>query len=90
MTPRDRLVTAAVGTTITQAEEHTRTPQGRETAARRRSGEARGADHPARHSQAHAAPESSKDQKGRLLVGAAIGVVGDYVERAQELLHARV
>jgi IMP dehydrogenase len=33
-------------------------------------------------------PESSKDTKGRLLVGAAIGVVGDYLERAVELVNA--
>lgn len=33
-------------------------------------------------------PYSSKDQKGRLLVGAAIGARGDYLERAAELLNA--
>jgi IMP dehydrogenase len=33
-------------------------------------------------------PEASKDKKGRLLVGAAIGVVGDFLERAQDLLEA--
>ncbi|MDB5058477.1 MAG: guaB [Chloroflexi bacterium] len=31
---------------------------------------------------------AARDGKGRLLVGAAIGVVGDYVERAQALLKA--
>jgi len=31
---------------------------------------------------------SAHDAKGRLLVGAAIGVIGDYVERAQALLKA--
>lgn len=31
-------------------------------------------------------PYSSKDQKGRLLVGAAIGATGDYLERAAELI----
>jgi IMP dehydrogenase len=30
-------------------------------------------------------PETSLDKKGRLLVGAAVGVVGDFVERAEEL-----
>lgn len=35
-------------------------------------------------------PYSSKDQKGRLLVGAAIGVRGDYLERATELVEAHV
>jgi len=33
-------------------------------------------------------PYSSKDSKGRLLVGAAIGARGDFLERAAELLHA--
>lgn len=33
-------------------------------------------------------PQASKDKKGRLLVGAAVGVVGDYLERAGELLKA--
>lgn len=33
-------------------------------------------------------PDASKDAKGRLLVGAAVGVVGDYLERAAELLKA--
>jgi IMP dehydrogenase len=33
-------------------------------------------------------PYSSKDKKGRLLVGAAIGARGDYLERATELVRA--
>jgi IMP dehydrogenase len=33
-------------------------------------------------------PDSSKDEKGRLLVGAAIGVVGDHLERAEGLVKA--
>lgn len=33
-------------------------------------------------------PNSSKDGKGRLLVGAAIGARGDYLERAAELIRA--
>jgi len=33
-------------------------------------------------------PYSSKDDKGRLLVGAAIGAQGDFLERATELLRA--
>lgn len=35
-------------------------------------------------------PHASKDEKGRLLVGAAIGAHGDYLERAAELLQAGV
>lgn len=33
-------------------------------------------------------PYSSKDKKGRLLVGAAVGVKGDYLDRAEALLEA--
>ncbi|HYY65916.1 MAG TPA: IMP dehydrogenase [Nitrososphaeraceae archaeon] len=33
-------------------------------------------------------PYASKDKKGRLLVGAAVGVKGDYLERAEALLEA--
>jgi len=35
-------------------------------------------------------PYSSKDHKGRLLVGAAVGARGDYLERAAELIEAEV
>ena len=33
-------------------------------------------------------PDSTQDPKGRLVVGAAIGAVGDYLERAAELVKA--
>jgi IMP dehydrogenase len=33
-------------------------------------------------------PFASKDRKGRLLVGAAVGVKGDYLERAEALINA--
>jgi IMP dehydrogenase len=35
-------------------------------------------------------PYSSRDEKGRLLVGAAIGARGDFLERAAELIRAEV
>ncbi len=35
-------------------------------------------------------PNSAKDSQGRLRVGAAIGATGDFLERAQELVRARV
>jgi IMP dehydrogenase len=34
-------------------------------------------------------PNSAKDSHGRLLVGAAIGVTGDYLERAEALIKAK-
>ena len=33
-------------------------------------------------------PLASKDKKGRLLVGGAVGVKGDYLDRTEELLNA--
>jgi IMP dehydrogenase len=33
-------------------------------------------------------PLATKDPKGRLMVGAAVGVMGDYIERAEALVHA--
>ncbi len=35
-------------------------------------------------------PNSAKDEQGRLLVGAAIGATGDFLERAQELVRRKV
>jgi len=35
-------------------------------------------------------PAAAKDEHGRLRVGAAIGATGDYLERAQELIKAKV
>ena len=35
-------------------------------------------------------PFSAKDSQGRLLVGAAVGVTGDYLERAEALVNAQV
>jgi len=35
-------------------------------------------------------PNAVQDEKNRLLVGAAVGVTGDYLERAQELVHQGV
>jgi IMP dehydrogenase len=35
-------------------------------------------------------PNASKDEKGRLRVGGAIGATGDFLERAAELVRARV
>src|SRR5713101_6685982 len=35
-------------------------------------------------------PNAAKDPQGRLRVGAAIGATGDYLERAQELVKAKV
>ena len=88
MTPRERLVTAPMGTTIAQAEDILQMHKVEKLPL------VDDADHLAglitlRDILTRTLyPESSKDQKGRLLVGAAIGVVGDYLDRAIELVKA--
>jgi IMP dehydrogenase len=88
MTPRERLITAPTGTTIAQAEEILQTHKVEKLPL---------IDHDDRLAglitlrdilKRTLYPESSKDQKGRLQVGAAIGVAGDYLERAVELVKA--
>lgn len=85
MTPRNKLVTAPVGTTISQAEQILQTHKVEKLPLvdddNRLSGLITLRDILKRRLY----PESSKDAKGRLLVGAAVGVVGDYLERAVEL-----
>jgi IMP dehydrogenase len=88
MTPRNKLVTAPVGTTISQAEQILQTHKVEKLplvgADNRLTGLITLRDILKRRLY----PESSKDAKGRLLVGAAVGVAGDYLERALELVDA--
>lgn len=88
MTPRERLVTAPRGTTITQAEEVLQTHKVEKLPLVDRDDRLTGLITLRDILKRTLYPESSKDQKGRLLVGAAIGVVGDYLERAQALVEA--
>ena len=65
--------------------------QGQEAAARRRRRRAARADHGAGSRQAAAACRLRRATRhGRLMVGAAIGATGDYLERAAELVRAGV
>ncbi len=90
MTPRDRLITAPAGTRVEEA---------RQILHRHRieklplvDGEGRLAGLvTSRDIQSRLRyPEATKDQKGRLRVGAAIGVRGDYLERAAALVASEV
>lgn len=85
MTPRARLVTAPVGTTVSQAEEILQEHKVEKLPLVDQDNALAGLITLRDIMQRTLYPESSKDQKGRLLVGAAIGVVGDYLERALEL-----
>src|SRR5450759_5241569 len=88
MTPRDRLITAPIGTTIHEAEgilqQHKVEKLPLVDAENNLAGLITLRDILKRTLY----PESSKDEKGRLLVGAAVGVVGDYLDRSIELVKA--
>jgi IMP dehydrogenase len=88
MTPRDRLVTAPVGTTIGQAEEILQVHKVEKLPLVDSDDCLAGLITLSDILKLSLYPESSKDAKGRLMVGAAIGVVGDYLERALELERA--
>lgn len=88
MTPRDRLVTAPVGTTISQAEEILQSFKVEKLPLVNDEGVLVGLITLRDILKRTLYPQSSKDSKGRLLVGAAIGVTGDYEERAVELVDA--
>lgn len=88
MTPRDRLITAPVGTTITQAEVILEQHKVEKLPLVTDDGTLMGLITLRDILKRSLHPESSKDTKGRLLVGAAIGVVGDYLDRASALVDA--
>ncbi len=90
MTPRERLITAPAGTPVEEAKQilHRHRieklplvdPEGRLV------GLVTSRDIQSRLKY----PNATKDQKGRLRVGAAIGVRGDYLERAEALVAEEV
>lgn len=88
MTPRDRLITAPAGTTIPQAEEILQIHKVEKLPLVDEENHLVGLITLRDILKRTLYPQSSKDAKGRLLVGAAVGVVGDYVERAVELTDA--
>ncbi|HZU14924.1 MAG TPA: IMP dehydrogenase [Chloroflexota bacterium] len=90
MTPRERLVVAPVGTTISGAEEILQEHKVEKLPLVDENGRLAGLITLRDILRRNLHPESSKDAKGRLMVGAAVGVVGDYVERALELERAGV
>lgn len=88
MTPRERLVTAPMGTTIAQAEEILQIHKVEKLPLVDDDNRLAGLITLRDILRRTLYPESSKDDKGRLLVGAAVGVVGDYLDRAVELVQA--
>jgi len=90
MTPRERLITAPVGTPVEDAKQilhrHRIEKLPLVDGEGRLGGLVTSRDIRSRLRY----PTATKDPRGRLRVGAAIGVRGDYVERAQALVDAEV
>jgi IMP dehydrogenase len=86
MTPRDRLVTGPKGISLSHAEEMLGRHKIEKLPLVDESDRLQGLITVKDIQKRTRFPDSSKDEKGRLLVGAAVGVVGDYLERAEALL----
>ncbi|HXF59030.1 MAG TPA: IMP dehydrogenase, partial [Candidatus Saccharimonadales bacterium] len=85
MTPFDRLVTGAPGTTLEEAERVLFTHRIEKLPLVDASRAIRGLITKSDISLARERPDSTKDAKGRLRVAAAIGARGDFLERAEAL-----
>jgi IMP dehydrogenase len=88
MTPRERLVTSAPGISVAAAEKILFENRIEKLPLVSPEGQVRGLITKKDLILSRQRPWSSKDRKGRLLVGAAIGARGDYLERAAELVRA--
>lgn len=88
MTPADRLVTGPPGIPLEEAERRMFEHRIEKLPLVDAAGHIRGLITKKDVILARRRPYSSKDAKGHLLVGAAIGARGDYLERAAELLRA--
>ena len=88
MTPREKLVTGKVGISLDDAEAMLARHKIEKLPLVDDGGRLQGLITVKDIQKRSAFPDSSKDEKGRLLVGAAVGVVGDYLERAEALLEA--
>lgn len=88
MTPRERLITAPVGTGVEEAKQIFAKHKIEKLPLVDSEGRLRGLVTSKDIYKRVLFPNASKDDKGRLRVAAAVGVVGDYIERAQELHRA--
>ena len=88
MTPRDRLITAPAGSDTSKARELIEKYRVEKVPLVDANDVLRGLITAKDLVRSLQFPYSTKDSKGRLIVGAAIGVVGDYLERAHALVDA--
>lgn len=90
MTPRDKLITADVSVTLKEAREIFRKHKVEKLPLLLKDGTLGGLITSRTVLNEDIYPQATKDGKGRLMVGAAVGVVGDYLERAEALIKAKV
>lgn len=88
MTPAEKLITADVDIDLTQARKLFRKHKVEKLPLINKDGTLGGLITSRTVLNEEIYPNATKDSKGRLRVGAAVGVVGDYLERAQELVAA--
>ncbi|HNX14504.1 MAG TPA: IMP dehydrogenase [Oscillospiraceae bacterium] len=88
MTPGDRLITAPVGTSLEQAKAILQKYKVEKLPLVNDKGELRGLITIKDIEKATRYPNSARDNKGRLLCGAAIGVTDDVLDRTAALLEA--
>jgi IMP dehydrogenase len=87
---KENLITVAVGTTLEQAEERLHRHRVEKLLVVDKNYKLKGLITVKDIQKKIQYPTSSKDDKGRLRVGAAIGASGDFQERAAELIKAKV
>ncbi len=90
MTPFERLVTAPPGTTLEEAEEVLRRHKVEKLPLVDKEGRLKGLLTLKDLVKRKQYPNAAKDERGRLLVGAAVGAAKDLPERAQALVEAGV
>jgi IMP dehydrogenase len=87
---KDNLITAPVGTTLAQAQEILRKYKIEKLPLVDENGYLKGLITIKDIEKAVRYPNSARDESGRLLVGAAIGVTADVLERAEALVKSHV
>ncbi len=90
MTPKERLITAAVGTTLDQAKEILQKHRVEKLPLVDENGKLAGLITIKDIEKSVQYPNSARDEQGRLLCAAAIGVTKDVLERAGALIEAGV
>lgn len=90
MTPASKLITARVNVSLSDARKLFRTHKVEKLPLVSSDGTLKGLITSRTVLNEDIYPKATKDEKGRLRVGAAVGIVDDYLERTQDLIRAGV